>query len=150
MGGFTDRQSYERYLRGNTRFRARIEPALEGLSIGPWRPRRLLPLLRLDMTDLGLHEPESEATETFSGSALAGLAYVLEGAALGGAILRKQAATLGLSADFGARHLSGDASSWAAFVQLLETMTPYDEERAVEGAKAAFGLARVSFAKEYA
>ncbi|QUS35144.1 biliverdin-producing heme oxygenase [Falsirhodobacter algicola] len=148
VGSFDSLDSYHTYLRANHRFRAMIDPALAGVEVDGWRPRTLLPALNADMADLGLPLPEVRPAPPLTGSALLGCLYVTEGAALGGQILCRRAATLGLTTDHGARHLAGDASSWTAFLARLEAAEGYDADAAAEGAILTFEWAQAAFAKE--
>lgn len=69
---------------------------------------------------------------------------MIEGSALGGAVLLKLASQLGLHADFGARHLApapeGVAAAWRRFVAELDAiiLDPQQEAAALQGAEAAF------------
>jgi heme oxygenase len=73
-----------------------------------------------------------------------GWVYVAEGSNLGAAFLLKEAAKLGLSEEFGARHLSGHPAGrglhWRNFVAAFNALPMSDDEemQAAEGAKAAF------------
>ena len=63
-------------------------------------------------------------------------------------MLRKEAAKLGLSDDFGARHLAGHpegrAAHWRAFVAALDAgvLNAEEEKKATAGAEAAFARVR--------
>ena len=62
-----------------------------------------------------------------------GLAYVLEGSALGARLLDRQARALGLDAGFGARHLAAqtaDLAAWHTFLGALEAADPFDLDAA--------------------
>ena len=53
---------------------------------------------------------------------MVGVLYVLEGSSLGARVLVKAAAEMGLSAEFGARHLfrqAGDRDAWRSFVAMM-------------------------------
>jgi heme oxygenase len=73
-----------------------------------------------------------------------GWLYVAEGSNMGAAVLRKEAAKIGLSDSFGARHLApapeGPAPHWRAFTGSLDAVELNDEEeqRVADGANAAF------------
>lgn len=77
-----------------------------------------------------------------------GWLYVAEGSNLGAAFLLKAAARLGLSEDFGARHLAaapeGRANAWRSFTAALDApiLTPAEEARVDLGAQAAFRRVR--------
>lgn len=112
--------------------------------------RRRMGVIAQDLADLGLPEPEVDATPVFDAQRTADVAtalgwlYVAEGSNLGAALLRKAAAKLGLSDERGARHLApsgeGPAAHWRAFTTALDAavLTPEEEDRAVQGANAAF------------
>ncbi|MCJ2185057.1 biliverdin-producing heme oxygenase, partial [Novosphingobium sp. 1949] len=99
--------------------------------------------------DLGLEpldrgEPVFAAGAAIDRASALGWLYVSEGSNLGAALLRKAVAPLGLSDDFGARHLApapeGPAAHWREFVAALDTV-PLDAEeeaRATEAARRAF------------
>ncbi|MGG2475716.1 biliverdin-producing heme oxygenase, partial [Rhizobium sp. BR5] len=73
-----------------------------------------------------------------------GWLYVVEGSNLGAAFLLKDAAKLGLTEEFGARHLAGAPEGrglhWRTFTAALDeiSLTVEEEERVVAGAEAAF------------
>lgn len=111
--------------------------------------RQRLPLVAADLADLECQAP-AEGTPAFSpgtpiglGTAL-GWLYVAEGANMGAALLRKEAAKLGLSDNYGARHLApaaeGPAPHWRAFTAALDAvkLTEEQEKRANKGALDAF------------
>lgn len=112
--------------------------------------RRRLDLIAADLTDLGVALPAGTEDPAFAGGAAAdvptalGWLYVAEGSNIGAALLRKEAAKLGLSDDHGARHLApapeGPAAHWRAFTAALDAveLTAAEEARAVAGAQAAF------------
>lgn len=112
--------------------------------------RRRLPLIAADLSDLGLDFPEDDSPLAFPSrdavdipTAL-GWLYVAEGSNMGAALLRKEAAKLGLSDEHGARHLApapeGPAAHWRAFTAALDgaELTAEEEARTVTGAEAAF------------
>ena len=101
------------------------------------------------MADLELAVPDVGAAPLFDGSNIDlarvfGWLYVAEGSNLGAAFLLKAAASLGLDADFGARHLAGHsdgrAQHWREFIAVLDALrlTPEEDERVIAGAEAAF------------
>lgn len=148
VGGFTTIDDYAHYLLSNYRFRAAVDHGLQDVIIDGWRPRALAATLEKDVLDLGLPLPVVTGLPPLSGSALLGQLYVLEGAALGGQILRRQAQSLGLTADRGARHLAGDVRNWTAFLSVLDAADPYDADQAAKGACATFDAARAAFIRE--
>ena len=112
--------------------------------------RRRMALIAGDLADLGLATPPAETPPAFPQGQAADVAtalgwlYVAEGSNLGAALLRKEAARLGLSDSHGARHLApsggGPAAHWRVFTAALDAavLTPEEEDRAVAGARAAF------------
>lgn len=117
--------------------------------------RRRLPLIAADLADLGLSLPGDGTPPAFpQGHAVdiplaLGWLYVTEGSNMGAALLRKEAAKIGLSDRHGARHLApaaeGPAAHWRAFTAALDAveLTAEDEARAVAGANAAFSRVQV-------
>lgn len=112
--------------------------------------RRRMALIAADLADLGRALPLFETPPVFPPDQSADLAtalgwlYVAEGSNLGAALLRKEAAKLGLSDSYGARHLApsggGPAAHWRLFTAALDAavLSPEEEDRAVAGANAAF------------
>lgn len=112
--------------------------------------RRRMALIAGDLADLGLATPPAETPPAFPQGQAADVAtalgwlYVAEGSNLGAALLRKEAAKLGLSDSHGARHLApsggGPAAHWRVFTAALDAavLTPEEEDRAAAGARAAF------------
>ncbi|MBM7094103.1 biliverdin-producing heme oxygenase, partial [Streptomyces sp. S12] len=82
--------------------------------------------------------------------------YVAEGSNLGGAVLYKLAAKLGLNSGFGARHLAahpdGVARHWRGFTAALDavTLSRSQEDEVVAGAEAAFGRVRAHVEEAFA
>ena len=114
---------------------------------------RRLPLIAADLEDLELAPPYADPPAFLPDLApdvpmALGWLYVAEGSNLGAAILRKEAAKLGLSDTYGARHLAptpeGPAAHWRAFTAGLDAveMTADEEARAAAGAEAAFARVR--------
>lgn len=122
-----------------------LQALLPGLT-----ERRRLPSIAADLADLGLPLPEDDTPLAFlPGEAVdipaaLGWLYVAEGSNMGAALLRKEAAKIGLSDGHGARHLApapeGPAAHWRAFTTALDAaeLTAEEEARAVAGANAAF------------
>lgn len=112
--------------------------------------RRRLPLITADLDDLGRSLPQSAEPPVFGEggevdvAAALGWLYVAEGSNMGAALLRKEAAKMGLSDRHGARHLApapeGPAAHWRAFTAALDAvdLTTSEEARVVAGANAAF------------
>jgi heme oxygenase (biliverdin-IX-beta and delta-forming) len=79
-----------------------------------------------------------------------GTLYMLEGSALGAALLIQKARLLGLGAGYGARHLAkqvGNRAGWKKTVSLLETMTfdKKDEERCIKAGIDSFRAFEINY-----
>lgn len=154
IGNFSDRASYERYLRQIYAFRMPIERALDGLAwpsqLGTWRAKAIGDLIEADLADLGLPVPQIETTGLdLGGDGLLGVLYVLEGSSLGSRLLYRRAEALGLSASFGARHLAhaSGPESWRDFLGLLEIQHDLDLDEATAASLATFRAAEAAFAQ---
>lgn len=153
VGGFDDLTSYKAYLQATAAFRAPIEAQLAGASwpsaLAGWQPSTVSAAIAADMSDLGVIAPRMATPGPFlDGDRLYGALYVLEGSALGAKILFRRAQVLGLSAEYGARHLallSSSLESWRGFLDRLETVEPFDLDLALEGSLAAFASAHAAF-----
>ena len=146
VGPLDDVTAYARYLRGLLAFRA---PAERALADAGWTPEPLAPLIAADMADLGVPPAaEVELPAPADASGQLGLAYVLEGSALGARLLHRQALALGLDGDRGARHLAAqtaDLEGWRGFLGTLEATDPFDLDSAVAAAAAGFAAAERAF-----
>jgi heme oxygenase len=157
-GGFlTDRPRYLGYLRATLRARDAAECGLDAagaaLVFAAWPARRIASALRDDIRDLdpGARFIEAPPLAFASPAAALGGLYVLEGSALGARLLAARAADMGLSRDFGARHMGAQiepATAWRSFVGVLDAavLTPADEDACAAGAMAVFRC----FARELA
>lgn len=151
---FATRDGYARFAAIQYLFHRDIDalytdPALRAV-LPDLAERRRLPLLALDLADLGTSVPPADAPPVFAADApvdlptALGWLYVAEGSRMGAALLRKEVARLGLSDGFGARHLApapeGPAAHWRAFVAALDAvdLAAADEARVIAGATAAF------------
>ncbi len=115
--------------------------------------RRRLDLIAADLNDLGAELPADDrpprfrAGETVELPTALGWLYVAEGSNLGAALLRKEAAGLGLSDVHGARHLApspaGPAAKWRAFTDAIDALDLTGAERRLAGAGAEAAFARV-------
>lgn len=154
---FEDRDRYARFLTVQRAFHRDIDPLYSDprlVALLPGLPeRRRLEAIEQDLTDLDAKASMAEAAPVFTAAdieipAALGWLYVAEGSNLGAALLRKEAAKLGLSDDFGARHLAGHpegrAAHWRAFVAALDAavLNAEEEEKATAGAEAAFARVR--------
>jgi heme oxygenase (biliverdin-IX-beta and delta-forming) len=146
VGPLADAAAYGRYLRGLHAFRA---PAERALARAAWTPAPLAGLIAADMADLGVAPAAEVAVTAPAGASGAlGLAYVLEGSALGARILHRQARALGLDGTRGARHLAAqtaDLAGWHGFLGVLEAAEPFDLETAAGAARSAFAAAERAF-----
>ncbi|MFD1703499.1 biliverdin-producing heme oxygenase [Methylopila henanensis] len=162
---FADRARYGRFLAVQQSFHADIEALYADPGLGRLLPdlaaRSRLSAIENDLADLGVEAsapsdgPAFPAGAPFDDAEALGWLYVAEGSNLGAAFLLKEAAKLGLSTEFGARHLApapdGRGLNWRVFAAALDAV-PLDADgaaRAVAGAEAAFarvqGLVRASF-----
>ncbi|MCO5072786.1 MAG: biliverdin-producing heme oxygenase [Rhizobiaceae bacterium] len=79
-----------------------------------------------------------------------GMAYVLEGSGLGARILLRRAAKLGLTANYGARHLAkqtNDPARWRSFLTLLDTVPENQFDGVLAGAELSFQFALSIYAE---
>ena len=150
---FESRENFARFVRAQYLFHRDLDALFSDSRLDALLPdlagRRRLAMIEQDLADLGMELPATEAA-VFSTDSEADLAealgwlYVVEGSNLGAAFLLKDAAKLGLSEEFGARHLAGAPEGrglhWRTFTAALDGIA-LDEEaeaRAVQGAEAAF------------
>lgn len=125
------------------------DSTLDGL-LPDLQGRRRFGQIGQDLSDLGITAPQPDADPAFAGGAALdlptalGWLYVAEGSNLGAAFLLKEAAKLGLSPEFGARHLAGAPEGrglhWRTFTAALDAvpLSEKEEDRVVAGAEAAF------------
>jgi len=153
VGGFRTLNEYRHYLAGIAAFRLPVEAWLmkTGLpaDMPGYEPHMVQDELRADLADLKTDPPADNRSFTPpEGAGIVGLLYVLEGSALGARLLAKRAEALGLSAEFGARHLFSQArnfSSWRALSEHMENVRVYDDQAAARWANTAFDYARSAF-----
>ncbi|MDQ1154618.1 biliverdin-producing heme oxygenase [Brevundimonas sp. SORGH_AS_0993] len=154
VASFQTIEAYGRFLTVQHRFHRDIDALYDDAALVAALPglkdRRRLPAILQDMADLGLAPPRVDAPPLFGAGATLNVAhalgwlYVAEGSNMGAALLRKQAARLGLSDEHGARHLApapeGPAAHWRSFTAALDAVTlpARAEPRVIEGAEAAF------------
>lgn len=151
---FANRERYALFVKVQYVFHREIDalyesPVLAGL-LPDLEARRRLGLIEQDLSDLGVVLPMAQAKPVFATGESAhvptalGWLYVAEGSNLGAAFLLKEAVKLGLSAEFGARHLAGApegrARNWKTFTAALDAihLSDSDEAAVVAGAQAAF------------
>jgi len=148
---FADHSSFARFLRVQYRFHRSIDrlyasPALDALLPG-LAGRRRLQQVAADLHDLGQDLPGEDIAPLASDLPLPvalGWLYVAEGSNLGGTVLYKMAARLGLDQGFGARHLAahpdGAARHWREFTAALDAvpLSVAQEQQVIDAADAAF------------
>ena len=150
---FASLERYERFLAVQHLFHHDVAALYEDTGLQALFPglaaRQRLHLVAADLTDLQLDPPQTMTPVFVSGDTVdiptaLGWLYVAEGSNMGAALLRKEAAKIGLSDDHGARHLApapaGPAPHWRAFTAALDSVTldETEEGRVVDGAIAAF------------
>jgi heme oxygenase len=158
IGAFDSLDSYKTYLRGMCAFRLPVESMLSSKAwpsdLAAWSQQAFGTLILADLADLGM-SPDEAMTDAVmppgpagSREDMLGMLYVLEGSALGARLLYRRAQALGLSADFGARHLAAQAEKsdrWARFLQILEQADPIEIDRVADASRAAFHVAETAF-----
>ncbi len=149
---FESRERYALFAQVQQQFHRDIDPLYANPELAALLPdlegRRRLDHIRADLADLGFEPLPSAAEPVFAGEAdlptALGWLYVAEGSNLGAAFLLKAAAEIGLSEDFGARHLAGAPEGrglhWRTFTAALDglPLSEAEEDRVVAGAEAAF------------
>lgn len=152
---FANRERYGLFVLVQHDFHSLVSPLFQSAELGKVLPdlagRDRLEKVREDLQDLGVDVPPAE---TFSPGYILdvptafGWLYAAEGSNLGAAFLFKAAEKLGLSEDFGARHLAGApegrARHWKSFTTALDALQlgPEAETRAIAGANDAFARVR--------
>jgi heme oxygenase len=151
---FASRERYGQFVMVQHQFHYQFDALFKSPLLDKLLPdlngRRRLHLIERDLADLGIVLAPVSSKPAFGGhddidlpTAL-GWLYVAEGSNLGAAFLLKQAAKLGLSESFGARHLAaaprGRGLHWRTFTAALDAvnLTGLEEERVIVGAQAAF------------
>jgi len=149
---FESRERYALFLAVQHGFHRDIDalyanPTLDGL-LPDLAGRRRFGDIEQDFADLGIAPPETAEAPAFGDTAdiptALGWLYVAEGSNMGAAFLIKAAGKIGLSEDFGARHLAGAPEGrglhWRTFTEALDALELDDagEARMIEGARAAF------------
>lgn len=150
---FDSVEGYARFVEVQYLFHRDIHALYDDAALQALLPeliqRRRLSLITADLVDLERDLPETPEAPAFVTGAIdaptaLGWLYVAEGSNMGAALLRKEAAKLGLSDTHGARHLApapeGPAAHWRAFTAGLDAVALSEEEeiRVVGGANAAF------------
>ena len=146
---FANRERYALFLDVQHRFHADVAPLYAAAELNRLLPglaeRCRLEALRHDIADLGgVPEQLGSTTGPLNPATALGWLYVAEGSRMGATLLRKDAARLGLSDAFGARHLApareGPAAYWRIFTAALDAVAldADGEARVIAGAEAAF------------
>ena len=126
---FSSRETYAVFLRIQMMFHRDIAalyaaPELAALYLYP-SGRRRYEQVKADLADLGAAPADETPVPRFVEGASVdlptalGWLYVAEGSNLGAAFLIKAAAALGLSAQFGARHLAASPEGRARFAEVM-------------------------------
>ena len=165
---FSSLDGYRRFLRVQRGFHREIDSLYDDPRLAARLPdltaRRRLPLIEADLADLADPDRRSNRAAVTPMQPLLhadvatalGWLYVVEGSNLGAALLRKEAARLGLSDSCGARHLApaaeGPAAHWRRFRDGLDStvLTAAEDARAIAGANAAFARVQALFDAERA
>lgn len=147
---FADRAAYARFVAAQYVFQRDVEHLFQDTAVRAAVPdadmRGRAAASLADLADLGADVPQDViASQGVAMPAALGWLYVSEGSTLGAAFLFKEAqASLGLSADFGARNLAaypeGRALTWRRFVAALDSdaLDPAAHDAVVAGANAAY------------
>jgi heme oxygenase len=153
------RSGYNAYLVATLQARRSVEAQLDASGVATlypcWESRRTTPVLEQDLADLngaGITPGggPKDASPLLRRGGVWGAVYVLEGSALGARVLRRLVARLGMTPDFGARHLAhqtSDAGAWKRFVGLLEDapLSVAEDEDCMCAALATFGRFQRSY-----
>ena len=145
---FASAENYARFLKFQYHLHRRVETLYADAALQELLPdlaeRSRLEALEQDFADLGMTPPEAELGPALGLAEALGWLYVVEGSNMGAAILAKEAAKLGFTAEHGARHLAGHpegrALHWRRFTAALNEveLTAEEEERIEAAATAAF------------
>lgn len=147
---FGNRRRYGDFLEVQHDFHSGVDQLYSATDLQALIPdlpsRRRLDLIRQDLVEVGDPLPPLILRDDYLidvPNAL-GWIYVAEGSTLGAAFLLKEAAKLGFTESFGARHLAahvdGRGLHWRTFTTALDavSLNGEEEERVIEGAKQAF------------
>ncbi|MFC5037772.1 biliverdin-producing heme oxygenase [Tianweitania sediminis] len=153
---FASRERYGRFLQMQHGFHRDVADIYADERIAVLLPdlrsRCRLADIEADRADLGLDLGMNASSRPSPGEGLGerlGWLYVAEGSNLGAAFLIKEAAKLGLNADFGARHLAGHPDGrglqWRRFQEAMDGagFGEAEEAHAIAGACAAFARVRL-------
>lgn len=151
---FASRERYALFVKVQHRFHREIDALYSNPVLDKLLPdlagRRRYEQIGQDLADLGMTGLQADTAPAFAKDAEAdlptalGWLYVAEGSNLGAAFLLKEAKKLGLSEEFGARHLAGAPEGrglhWKTFTAALDAvnLSAAEEDRVIAGAHAAF------------
>lgn len=145
---FASAENYARFLKFQYHLHRRVETLYADAALQELLPdlaeRSRLEALEQDFAALGMTPPEADLGPALSLAEALGWLYVVEGSNMGAAILAKEAAKLGFTAEHGARHLAGHpegrALHWRRFTAALNEveLTPEEEARIEAAATEAF------------
>lgn len=163
---FASVEHFRRFVQVQLRFHHDVAPLYRRTDLAALLPdlaeRQRLAQIRQDLIDLQA-PPEARDDSGFGAPALPvaadlatalGWCYVVEGSNLGGAVLFKLAAKLGLDEHHGARHLAGHPDGrlrhWRGFTGMLDALSldAAAEQALVTGARAAFERVHAHVARE--
>lgn len=153
VGPIESLADYKRYLIGISGFRLPLERDFSEVVFpeffGVWRPQQIGDLLIQDAADLELVVKVTKSvSELDSAETMLGKLYVLEGSSLGANIILKQVATVGLNAEYGARHLARQTCNptrWRQFIEILDQHPQIDIDRVADASLKTFSAAQRSF-----
>lgn len=146
VGPIATRDGYRAFVQASFAHRSAVEAHLDAVAwpaaFAGWAPTRIVPLIARDLADLGVAPPAVEPLSVSQDIASAiGVAYVMEGSALGARLIARMAGELGFDAAHGARHLAGQErglAGWRAFLAMVEAQDWIDRETAAAAARATF------------
>lgn len=152
---FDSRSGYVRFLERFHLFQSETEEALSSGGaervIPDWRSRTRAALLAEDLRALGVHPGASVTAAVgariLSAEEVLGTVYVLEGATLGGAVLLRRLAPLGITSRAGGHFLASYGSDrgrmWQQFLRALRAWEArgVDAQRVLDAALATFHAA---------
>lgn len=158
---FESRERYGIFVAVQHDFHQLVSPLYQSAELGRLLPdlgsRDRLAAIEQDLRDLGLPFSRQVGRADYEidiPNAL-GWLYVAEGSNLGAAFLLKSARDLGLSEEFGARHLAGAPEGrglhWRRFTAALDALDlgPAEEARVMQGADDAFAAVLGFVEKRY-
>jgi heme oxygenase (biliverdin-IX-beta and delta-forming) len=157
---FESKDRYLRLLRMQLALQARAEDAYRDVRVRALMPNLTsngrLDAVRCDFADLGEPCPAIAPARSMVTPEALGWLYVVESLMLNSGALLHQAAPLGMSASFGARHLSppaeGRTARWRKLTSRLDTITlDQSQEHLLErSTRLAFHYARMRAEEDFA